>query len=131
DADQRRKLAMEPGRMGAWEWTIETNQVRWTTSLDGTVGRAPATFAGTFESFVDDIHPADRARVVETIRTSLTADHDDHHVEYRMMSADGTIRWVEGRGMVFRDPPTHRPLRVLGISTDITERKRIEEALRL
>ena len=126
-ADQL-KLALEAGRMGTWEWTIGSGLVKWSHGLESIHGLAPGTFPGTFEAVQREVHPADRERVAESIQRSV-AGGLPYHVEYRIVRTDGAVRWVEGVGQVFRDA-NGRPSRMVGVCSDVTERKQSEEALK-
>jgi signal transduction histidine kinase/ActR/RegA family two-component response regulator len=65
---------------------------------------------------------------VRTI-TRTVEEGRDHFIEYRFLHPDGGQRWVEGRGKLFRDQGG-RPVRLIGVCLDVTDRKRSEEALR-
>ena len=124
---ERLRLALAAGRMGSWEWNVRTNEVIWSPELEQIHGLPHGAFGRTFASYRRDIHPDDLPAVERAIGHSL--EHGDHHVEYRIVRSDGSVRWVEGRGKVFRDE-AGEPLRVIGVCTDITERKSAEAALR-
>ncbi len=127
DSEERLRLALEAGRMGSWEWHIPTGNVIWSTTLEQIHGLAPGSFGGTFEAFQQDIHPEDRQRVLDLIQQTVEQGRD-HHLEYRIVRPDGGVRWLEARGKLFRDQ-NDQPLRLLGICSDATERKRLEQSL--
>ena len=127
DRQERLQLALHAGRMGNWDWDLRTNKVAWSEDLEAIHGLAPGTFPGTFEAYQKDIHPDDRDYVQQAIACSL--EQGNHHIEYRIVLPNGDTRWVEGRGRVYRDE-SGVPLRVIGVCTDITGRKRAEEALK-
>ncbi|MBD0316806.1 MAG: PAS domain S-box protein, partial [Nitrospiraceae bacterium] len=122
------RLALEAGRMGSWEWNTATNAVIWSPGLEAIHGLAEGTFDGTFEGFQKDIHPDDREGVLGSISRALESD-DRYHIEYRIIRPDGTTAWVEGKGKLVRTP-AGVATRMIGVCTDITERKLAEEALR-
>jgi len=128
ESEARLRLAIEAGRMGVWEWDIAGQRVRWSRELEMLHGLAPGTFAGTFEAFQADIHPDDREAVRAAVARTLEQG-DAHHVEYRIVTPQGELRWVEGRGKLFRDQ-AGRPVRMVGVCADVSERKQAEEALR-
>jgi len=128
DSEARLRLALEAGRMGTWEWLVETNKVVWSPGLETIHGLAPGTFGGTFDAFLSDVHPEDRDHVQQTVARTLDEGRD-HQIEYRLLLPDGTIRWVEGRGKLSHDAQG-RPQRMVGVCVDITERKRVEEVLK-
>jgi PAS domain S-box-containing protein len=123
DGAEQLRVAMEAARMGTWEWAIATGRVHWSPALEAMHGLARGAFAGTYEAFQADVHPDDRVRVETAIRASLTSGQ--HRVEYRIVRPDGAVRWVEGRGEVFRDA-AGQPQRMLGVCLDVTERKEAE-----
>src|SRR5690606_30652757 len=86
ESEQRLRLALEAGKMGSWEWNINTNQVVWSTALEAIHGLEPGTFPGTFEAYQSDIHPEDREYVRKNITRSL--EEGDHHIEYRLVLPD-------------------------------------------
>jgi PAS domain S-box-containing protein len=80
--------------------------------------------------WTSSIHPDDRERV-RSLFTRWTQGHDVsyHNVEFRIVQPGGAIRWIHERGVLHRDDEGN-PVRVSGISTDITDHKRSDEALR-
>ncbi|RPI61678.1 MAG: response regulator, partial [Lysobacterales bacterium] len=122
--EQRLLIALEAGRMGTWAWDIVMNRVTWSPGLEALHGLTPGTFDGTFAAFKRDIHPDDWPEVERRIARTLK-DGKDHHIEYRIASAGGDVKWVEGRGKLHCDA-TGRPLRMVGVCADVTERKRAE-----
>jgi PAS domain S-box-containing protein len=122
------QLALEAGKMGTFEWNIQTNEIKWSDNLEAIHGLAPGTFDGTFASFQSLIHSDDRAGVMENIRRSVETGAD-YEAEFRSASPDGSTRWLLGKGMVLRDEHGGA-WRMMGICMDITARKRAEEELR-
>ena len=114
--------------MGTFEWLIPEGLVRWSPSLERLHGYPPGGFAGTAEAYFAEIHPEDRERVGAQIQEVLEGRRE-HHVEYRIVRPDGTALWVEGRGTLHRDAEG-TPLRLIGVCTDIHDRKLAEAALR-
>lgn len=92
-------------------------------------GRTCASLYENPKSFLDAIHPEDRAHVLAGLavqRDGLPFAH-----EYRVVRPDGVIRWVWDRGFPIFDRETGRLTHYVGVALDITERKLAEEALRL
>ncbi len=92
-------------------------------------GRTCASLYEHPKSFLEAIHPEDRAHVLAGLavqRDGLPFAH-----EYRVIRPDGMIRWVWDRGFPVRDRETGCLTHYVGVALDITERKQVEEALRL
>jgi PAS domain S-box-containing protein len=126
-SEGRLRLALQAGRMGTWEWDIATNRVTGSPSLEAIHGLPTGTFPGTLEAYQNHIHPDDRDRVLHSIQETL-AQGKEHHIEYRLVWPDGTVHWVEGQGKLFSDGHG-RPIYMIGICQDITERKQAGEAV--
>ena len=79
--------------------------------------------------WTETIHPDDRARVNQTFSDWIAGANVSYHdVEYRILTPDGDVRWIHERGVLtLRDDGT--PIRVSGISTDITGAKQARQAL--
>jgi len=122
------QLALEAGKMGTFEWNIQTDEIKWSDNVEEIHGLKPGTFDGTFESFQALIHRDDRATVLENIQRSVETGAD-YEAEFRSATLDGSTRWILGKGTVLRDE-RGGPWRMLGVCMDITTRKRAEEALR-
>src|SRR5258705_13818221 len=87
---------------------------------------SPTDFRSTFALL---LHPDDQERVGREFQELFASDRQDHDSEYRVRTRDGSTRWHLARGTVLRDA-SGKPVRFIGTSTDITELKRAEEALR-
>ncbi len=124
--EEHLRLALEAGGMGTWEWDIATNRVAWSPTVKTLHGLAPDTFPSTFDDILADVHPDDRDRFRATVARTL--EEGQHRIEYRLLRSGGEVRWVEGRGKVFRDE-AGRPRRVVGVFLDITERLRARAIL--
>ncbi|HEY2435934.1 MAG TPA: PAS domain S-box protein, partial [Solirubrobacteraceae bacterium] len=75
------------------------------------------------------MHPDDRGRLEEAIRRYLAGETSVYEVEFRGRHKDGSYRWTLARGVAVRDAGG-KPIRFVGSSVDITDRKRAEDALR-
>ena len=76
--------------------------------------------------WADSIHPADRARVLEAAYD--TKAHGQYDIEYRIVRADGGVRWVHGRAFPVRNAEG-AVYRIAGVVEDITDRKENDERL--
>jgi signal transduction histidine kinase/ActR/RegA family two-component response regulator len=85
----------------------------------------PGTYAGTFEAFIEAIHPEDRQSVRDIIHKALKSGAD-FSIQHRALWADGTVRWLNNAGRI-QLGEQGEPLRGVGITMDITERRTLEE----
>ena len=91
---------------------------------DRMLGLPIGTIGNSFEKYFSYVHPDDLPVVQEMLSEGIRTFEKDKTVEYRMLKADGTTLWVHSKGSAYSR------FRVYGTTSDITERKRAEEALR-
>ncbi|MDO9714250.1 hybrid sensor histidine kinase/response regulator [Paracraurococcus lichenis] len=124
------RLAQQAGGVGTWEWDVATGALRWSEECHRIHGTDPCCPV-TVESWREGIHPEDQARVQAELATLLASPRTGWEVEFRYRRrSDGTERWIVGRGEVVCDV-AGRPLRMLGVSLDVTERRAAEARLQL
>ena len=126
--EQRLSLALDSGAMGAWDVDLLSRVSTWDTRTEEDHGLAPGRFAGTFEAWLDLVHPDDRAAVMGA-NSEAMAHGGRWTSEYRLNRLDGELRWIQTHGQVLADPDG-APVRLVGVSSDITDRKLNDENLR-
>lgn len=124
-SEERLLFALDAASMGTWDWDLVTNQVVWSENLERIHGLPPGTFDGTFASYEREIHPDDRARVLQSAERAMR-EGTPHDVEYRIVAPDGTVRWCEGKGRVEFEGGI--PIRMSGVCMIVTRRKEAELA---
>jgi PAS domain S-box-containing protein len=111
-----------------WSSSLDLAAVHYVSpSVTETYGRPIEDFIRTPSLRLDMAHQEDRPTVVKAV-VNLGAT-EEFDVEYRIVRPDGAIRWLHDRGHVIKDD-LDQPLRIDGIASDITERKRLQEQLR-
>ena len=124
NSERRLQIALGAGRMGAWEWNLDSGQVIWSPGLEALHHREPGTFGGTLADFKQDVHPDDLA-LIERELSSAIETRGDYHCVYRITTPDGAIRWMEAFGQ-FSPRSGSSMGRLTGVCMDITERKEAE-----
>ena len=126
-SEERLRLAIQAGKMFTCDWDATTNVFTHSPESVQILGEDQAS-SSTGEQILDSVHPEDR-EVFTAAAASLTPEKPDIRISYRMMRSDGTVIWLERNSRAQFDPQG-RLLRIIGIVTDITERKRAEDAVR-
>ena len=93
------------------------------------MGLVKERLPGTFESYLQLVHPDDRESVRERLQEAIRGDRLHFLEEHRLSSEEVGVRWVEGRGRIQRDD-SGRAVLVKGTVVDVTPRKEAEQALR-
>jgi len=128
-ARRRLEAASTAANVALWELDIASGRLEWSDAVDTMLGHPPKAFERTLAAWLEIIHPEDRRRVEEAF-TSHLDDAMLYDEEYRVRRADGTWVWWRDTGAARRDGHG-KPLSMAGACADITERKRIENALHL
>ncbi len=128
ESQERFKIAAQSASDLIWDWDIPTGRLQWFGAIDELLGYAPGKFPRTIEAWEKVIHPDDHDRVMAALDHHLK-EQAPYNEEYRVRLKDGAYRYWTDRGTVLRDSEGN-PLKMVGACTDITERKRAEEALR-
>ncbi|MBC8163783.1 MAG: response regulator, partial [Roseiflexaceae bacterium] len=128
ESEQRHRLALQIGQIGAFEVDLESGRATWTPKLAEIWG-IPDNFTGDFAAFCwEHVFPEDLARISEEFGR-LVENREDGEMEFRIIRTDGVMRWIRWWGQAIEDT-AKGSLRILGVNMDITERKRAEEELR-
>lgn len=123
-------LALNAARMGTWRLDLSTKAVALSDTAELMLGYGPGEFPGNFDAFMAVVHPDDREGITETIAARIQNQTGRQHVRpFRVVWPDGTVRWLESKGKPFFDE-AGKPIRMIGVSMDITERKEAEDKLR-
>jgi PAS domain S-box-containing protein len=128
-ARSRLEAALAAGAIATWMWDIPNDRMFADEALARLFGLDSADArGGLLDRYKESIHPDDRDRVTAVLGRAVETG-EDYEADYRIVQPDGSVRWVVARGRAERDV-TGRPVRMPGVLVDITERKRLEEALR-
>ena len=125
---ERLSRAQKMAHVGNWEWNIIRNDLYWSEEVYHIYGVDPATFVPSFDAVGKAMHPDDLEPFVKAVNAALYEGHP-YEMDYRLIRPDGTERTVHTIGEVSYDA-AGKPLVKSGTVQDITERKKMEEALR-
>lgn len=111
-----------------WDWDVRRDKLWWSHHIQTMFGYPPEELESGLESLSNRIHADDRARVQASVRKAL-ASGQIWSERYRFKRRDGTDAYVHDRGFIIRDD-RGQAIRVVGAMADVTERTRVEAALR-
>lgn len=144
--EERLRLALHGAKAGVWSWDLHTGTSSWSQENFDLYGLDPEKGPPNYNDWKNYLFPDDRSAVERAVRNAL--DHrrvpeqrtgfnlrpvferraPEYRVEYRVMHPRYGMRWLLGIGRMER-ATDGSPLRLSGLNIDITERKRVEEAL--
>ncbi len=129
ESEERQALAADSAEAGLWELNPKTGVI-WASARTRTIFGYGADEALSLERFRASVLPGDWELVQAAIdRAVREPDTDPVIVEYRVLRGDGSVRWISSRGRLHVGADG-RSGRVMGLSIDVTERRRGEDAVR-
>jgi PAS domain S-box-containing protein len=126
-SEERFALAVQGTNDGMWDWDIQNNSLYWSPRMKELLGYADDELDVDFETFESRLHPDDKERMKTAIEAHLK-DRAPYDVEQRLRTQSGEYRWFHARGQALWGKDGN-PIRMVGFTTDITERKQAEEYL--
>ena len=126
-SEERFRLASESSVDLIYEWDMTSNRLEWFGDIDGALGFKNKNFPRTLEAWLRQIHPNDRARLLQSVNEHRMSV-DPIHEEYRIQRQDGAWRYWVDRAMPVLNAEG-LPCKWIGACEDITERKRLEESV--
>lgn len=124
ESEERMELAAGAAELGVWTWDIARDEI-WATddarALFGFTQSEPIDL----DRFLRALHSDDREPLTQTLAKSMKGD-GEYESEHQVVLPDGQIRWIASRGRVEFDGDG-KPIRLRGVSVDISKRKQVEE----
>jgi PAS domain S-box-containing protein len=126
EAHERLTLALDVSNLGTWDRDLSTNQIVWSEGMYRIFGRRRDQFSGTPNEILSFVHPDDRAAFRKVFEDTTQGKSTGFDQEFRIVRPDGEIRWVLRRAQLIRSEDG-RPVSMLGVALDMTERRDRED----
>ncbi|HEY8793758.1 MAG TPA: PAS domain-containing protein [Gemmatimonadaceae bacterium] len=128
--EKRLQSALDGGRDFVWDYDCRTGVVFRSSGWMSMLGYDERAFDSSPEHWTEIAHPGDQELAYELFRKFMEGGIEFHEAEYRLRDAAGEWRWVASKGRIIERDAKGKPVKAAGTSTDITERKEAQEALR-
>lgn len=128
ESEERYALAVRGANDGMWEWDIAKSVCHYSPRWKNMLGYAEHEVGEGVEEWLDRVHPEDRPLLRSQMDAHLLARSAHLSLEHRIRHRDGDWRWVSCRATAVRNAEG-RPHRLIGLLSDISARKRVQEAL--
>ncbi len=129
-SQERYAITVAGANDGIWDWDLNTQEIYFSPRWKAAIGCQSGELGSNPDVWFSRIHPDDLERVEAEIEAHLQGDSPHLQTEYRILHQDGFYLWMLVRGMAVRDAEGN-PYRFAGSQTDITDRRRAREALRV
>ncbi|WJN59376.1 GGDEF domain-containing phosphodiesterase [Pseudomonas sp. SO81] len=128
-SEERLALALESAQEGLWDWDMQSGQVYYSRQYCDMLGYTLEEFGATNDSWLSRLHPDDRERAGQRLKTLLAGRSTHDESSFRMRHRDGGYRWLHYRGQMLLDAQG-QPSRFIGTASDVTRRRADEDSLR-
>ncbi len=126
NGQKRYAMATAAARSGVWDWDLQTNLFHYDPSLKAILGYKDHEIGNHFDDWLKLVHPDDAPAVMPRVREHLEGRSPCYELEHRLVHRDGSTRWFLTRGSAVA--LDGRPVRIIGMDIDITERRTSEQA---
>ncbi|MCC7167343.1 MAG: EAL domain-containing protein [Rhodospirillales bacterium] len=130
-SEERLALAFEGSKEGLWDWDLASGRITFGGKWYAILGYEPGDIPATVQSWTSITHPDDRDRIHRALVEHLKGKTRACELEYRCRTGAGTWKWVLLKGRAMARDSKGLALRMVGTLTDIDERRRIDDDLRL
>lgn len=127
-SEERWRLAVDAVGDGVWDWNPVAGTVFFSHQMGEIIGRRAEDLPRTITDWLDSVHPDDRDAVAADFGAFLNGA-PRFVCEYRPCCGDGVQKWVLDRAVVVSRTADGQPLRIIGLRSDVTERRRLQEEL--
>ncbi|MGS0680517.1 EAL domain-containing protein [Shewanella sp. 125m-7] len=124
-------LVLASSELGFWDWDIRHDIIERNEHCAELLGCDFETLSREPKRWVNAIHAEDRVAVLKSIDAHLNGETEQYKAEYRIHNQNNETLWILDTGKVMARDDSGRPVRMCGIHTDITDRKQVEESLKL
>jgi len=127
-SEERFRVVAEVSNDAIWDRHLDSDHIYWSNGFTKLFGYECHELYTPVTLWQENIHPEDKARVEASLTSALESSTEKWEMEYRFLHADRSIKFVNDRGVIFRDG-NGKPLRMIGGMSDITARKIAENSL--
>ncbi len=126
ESEERLLLAQNIARLGSWDWNVVTGEILWSDDMFAMFGIKKDGAEPTYDLFINRVHSDDRDEVSEAVKRALELK-EAYDVKHRVVLPGGEVKYIHETGRVYYEDD--RPVRMIGVAQDITERMKTEAEL--
>ncbi len=127
ESRERLELAVGGADLGLWDWNLKTGRAIWDERAMEMMGYRRDEVEFNLGFWKSSVHPEDWPKVSKTLNQHMEGRLPLYETEYRLRCKSGDWKWILARGKVVGHDTDGKPLRMVGTSLDITQRKSAEE----
>lgn len=129
DSERRWSFAVDGSGLGLWDWNFIDDSVFYSKQWKAMLGYEDDELSNRLDEWEKRVHPDDMTQVQKDLQAHLNGEKEIYLNEHRVLTKDGSYKWILDRGKIIERDEKGNAYRIIGTHTDITERKRNEQAL--
>lgn len=129
--NERLSLILDSTNIGLLDYDCTTGKAFFSPNYCKMLGYDPEEFPCDHESWKNLIHPDDRENTIRMVIGNINGNAGTYEIEFRLKTINGDYKWISGRGKVVERDPNGKPVRIVGIHTDISTLRDVKEHLRV
>lgn len=129
ESEKRYELAIKGSRDGLWDWDLKNDNCHFNKRWNDLTGYPENEFTGTSKKWLSKIHALDLIRFRKKLTDHINGKTEVFECDYRIRNGNGIWVWISIKGECLRDR-FGKAVRITGLQTDITERKKAEKQLK-
>ncbi|MFU8878048.1 MAG: PAS domain S-box protein, partial [Wenzhouxiangellaceae bacterium] len=131
ESEERLSLALEGAHLGMWDWHLDTREFTFNRIAALMLGYRQSDVAASVEAVRALAHPDDQQRLADAMQKHLKGFTPQFDIDVRMQRKSGGYAWTNMRGRITERDANDRPVRVTGMMIDISQRKELEDRLKV
>ncbi|MBX9795101.1 MAG: PAS domain S-box protein, partial [Burkholderiaceae bacterium] len=124
------QLALQAADIGTWQWRVDNNERQWSAESCAMLGFTAEEFQPLLPTWRERMHPEDRPQVEARLHAHLLDPSTPYRCDLRVRHRAGHWVWMQVFGSVVERDAAGKPVRMVGVQIDISERKRHEQQLK-
>lgn len=130
-SEERLLFALEGAGDGFWDWNLKTDEAFYSKRWKEILGYEENDISNNFDEWKSRVHPEDIKQAFVDIQSHIDGESDIYMNEHRLKCKDGSYKWLLSRGLAVSWDIDGNPIRIVGSHNDISERKEMEEELKM
>jgi len=127
--ETRMALAIEGSGAGIWDRNIPAGVIHYSDGWKAILGYSDLDITNRIEDSYARVHPEDLASVQARIQAHFDQKTEIYEAKHRIRCKDGSYKWISSRGRVVNRDLEGKPLRMIGMTTDITDMQTLSNRL--
>ncbi len=129
ESEERLTLALDAANEGLWDWSVPTGETYLSPRFFTMLGYDPDELPQSYSTWVELLHPEDRARAVAYAEERAAAGEGYHNLQFRLRTKSGGYKWILARGKVVERDADGRVVRMVGTHVDVDDLRTAESSL--